>query len=180
MRPDSTDFSKEWLRENTRPNAEVVLLLLLGSLAALIAAYIAEYAFKLQPCHLCLYQRIPYALVVVLCGICLFLRGKPWTIRIFMSLCLLLLLGEVALAAYHVGVEQGIFEGLTGCSGNIPEGKVTLEELRGQIMAATEVARCDKPAFVFLGISMAGWNVMYALGLTLMGFWTWVRRGVTL
>lgn len=139
-----------------------IQFLILASVVALATAYIAEYAFNLKPCHLCLFQRIPYALVMVLAGVGFMTRHKPPFFTAVLWGCILLFIVEVGLAGYHTGVEYGVFKGLEGCSsGDIPEGGLSLEALRQQILTS-EVVRCDQPSFVFLGISMAGWNTLYA------------------
>lgn len=177
MRPDSAEFSNNWFRTNMRHCRKALLLILLGSMAALIAAYVAEYAFGLKPCPLCLYQRIPYAVAVILCGIGLYWRRKAWLLRSLLFLSLIALLTGSGLAFYHVGVEQGIFKGLEGCTTILPEGELTIEQLREQILEATDAARCDKPEFIFLGVSMAGWNVVYSFMLFLLAAVMWIRGG---
>jgi Disulfide bond formation protein DsbB. len=64
-----------------------------------------------------------------------------------------------SIAIFHVGVEEKWWQGLASCGG-APTPK-TLEELRAQLMTAP-VVRCDEAAFRFLGLSMAGWNVIWA------------------
>lgn len=71
---------------------------------------------------------------------------------------------NAGIAFFHTGVEQHWWAGLETCSGGGSEPQ-TLEELRQQLFTAP-AARCDTPAFVFMGLSMAGWNVLYCLGLS--------------
>lgn len=175
MRPDGVAYSKGWFKAKRRSYADLLLLMLLGSLVALITAYVAEYGFGLKPCPLCLYQRIPYAVAVVFCGIGLCFLRYSWVIRPLLVLSFLAVLIGAGLAAYHVGVEQGIFAGLEECTSHLPSGTLTLEALKEQIMQATVAARCDKPAFTFLGLSMAGWNFLYAIGLSVLGMIRWWR-----
>ena len=147
---------------------QVIQLLTLASIIALATAYIAQYLFGLKPCALCLYQRIPYAVIIVM-GLAAFpFRSAPRILRGIMWLCFVLMIVELGAAGYHVGVEYGVFEGLEGCSGAVSDRPLTLEEIREQLMAETEAVRCDTPAFMFLGLSMAGWNKVYALALLLV------------
>ena len=69
-------------------------------------------------------------------------------------------IGVVGIAIFHVGVEQGWWQGTAACTGASTAG-MTTEELTQAIMNAP-VTRCDEPAFVFLGISMAGYDAIYA------------------
>ncbi len=144
------------IKENKR------LLLLIGVLLPLAGAYIAQYGFGLQPCILCLYQRIPYAVMAVLLIILLVI--KKHLSKKLLCIFLLLSLTEVMIAGYHVGVEQGIVVQEVGCADE-SLALNSIEELRAQLLAKPNVA-CDKPAFVFMGLSMAAWNVFYALILS--------------
>lgn len=132
------------------------LLTCATSIAAIMIAYISEYGFGLEPCPLCLYQRIPYALLAI-CGFALWQWNKP----IFIPLIITLLSVEIGLAAYHMGIEYQWWQGLTSCSGSLKAN--TIEELRMQI-ASAPTARCDEPAFTFI-LSMAGWNMVYATSI---------------
>jgi disulfide bond formation protein DsbB len=107
---------------------------------------------------LCLYQRIPFFVVLVISLISLFLKGKLRLLLV--ALCgVILLIGSVV-AFYHVGVEQGVFELSSGCEDTLAAPS-TIEEMTAQILGKPHVP-CDKPQFVFLGISMAGWNFLFS------------------
>ncbi len=134
-------------------------LLLVVALFSLASAYTAEYGFGLKPCELCLYQRIPYAVVAVLGLVMLALRKNQKIAWLLLVLSAAVFAAGAALAFFHVGVEQHWWKGLEGCSGGAIAN--TIEDLRAQIMGAP-VVRCDQPAFVFLGISMAGYNVLWS------------------
>lgn len=133
------------------------LLLIIFSAAALLGAYISQYVFDMEPCILCLYQRIPHFVVIFLASISLKMDGMAASITVFLS-GLVLLVGA-AIAGYHVGVENGIFEMSSGCTDIIASG--SFEEMRNAVLGSPSVP-CDKPQFVFLGISMAGYNLIYS------------------
>jgi disulfide bond formation protein DsbB len=142
----------------------IPLLVAFASITALVAAFVAEYGFDLQPCVLCLYQRWPYGIAIVLA--LLALSGRP-PLKVFGLACAATALTVGAgIAAFHVGVEQGWWQGTAACSGTVATPD-SIEELRKQLMAAP-VVRCDEPAFVLFGISMAGYNFMYALALAVI------------
>ena len=155
------------------PQTNIASFLGFFSVAALFFAYISQYIFGMEPCMLCLYQRIPYFLVIILSALSLFVRGN---VRLILfSICGAILLAGGAIAFYHVGIEQGVFELSSGCDvgAALPS---TLEEMTSQIMGKPNV-ECDKPQFVFMGISMAGWNFFFssAIGVItlLMVLRTW-------
>lgn len=124
---------------------------------ALGGAFIVEYGFGYKPCILCLYQRIPYAIIIVLSLIAL--RLPLWWQHKIVWLCITLFVVEAGLAIHHVGVEQQWWQFVGGCQGGVAD---SLEDLRSQIFGNI-APPCDEPALVILGLSMAGWNVVYAL-----------------
>ncbi|MEO0402701.1 MAG: disulfide bond formation protein B, partial [Pseudomonadota bacterium] len=91
---------------------------------------------------------------------------------VFVPVPALLALGALAALAtagvggYHVGVEQGWWQGPTSCS-SAPVGSVDADALFDQIMSAPLV-RCDDIAWQLAGISMAGWNMILSLGLAVI------------
>jgi len=141
----------------------------LASAAALAGALVSQFVFNLHPCHLCLYQRLPYSAAILLLTPLFFYKLIPLERAkiIFLVLAVIFLI-NVGLAGYHAGVEQKWWAGPTDCtSGANPD---TIEALTQAILNA-ETVRCDEPAFVFLGLSMAAWNMLYSLGLCGVALW---------
>lgn len=146
--------------------SHLLLFLLTASILALIGAYISQYAFDLQPCILCFYQRKPFFAVAVLTGLALFIPQLKKRQQLIIMISMLLLMVNAFLALYHAGVEKKIFTGPAYCT-DITIAVTDIEELR-QALAASQIVRCDQPSFIFLNISMAGWNVIYCLLLVLI------------
>ena len=121
-------------------------------------AYIAQFGFGLEPCVLCLYQRIPYALVAVL-GFTGLMR--PHLSPKLLVLAALVFASGAVIAAYHVGVEQHWWASATGCSGNTSKTTSTLDLI--QSMQVKPPKACDAVDWTMLGISMAGWNVLFSI-----------------
>lgn len=128
-------------------------------LVTLLAVYLSEYGFGLIPCPLCFYQRYPYiaALLLSLMGeyVITARHNKTW-LGLTIAGCFFL---SAAIALYHVSIEQGFMAVPSGCTEN--QFADSIEALRLQL-EATPATRCDIPAFVFLGLSMAGWNVLWS------------------
>lgn len=141
-----------------------LIFLLLASITALSGAYISQYVFGLLPCPLCLYQRIPFFLVIFLTLLAIFAVKEEKSQKNILKIALLALIFNGFLAAYHVGVEQGLFV-FDKCADDISNA-LTLEELKQQILQKVAV-RCDEPQFILFGLSMAAWNVIYCFGLVL-------------
>jgi disulfide bond formation protein DsbB len=144
------------------------ILIAAASAAILAAVFISQYGFGLEPCHLCLWQRLPYAIVLGLSPVAALVWQKQRFQPIILSIYGMVLLAGGALALYHVGIEQHWWAGTESCGSNDALVR-TVEELRAALVGKP-VARCDQPSFVFLGLSMAGWNLIAALGLAGFSF----------
>ncbi len=150
----------------------LALFLLLVTVAGLGGAYVMQYGFELEPCQLCLYQRYPYMAALPVLGIGL-ASGR---LRAALVAALLLYLLDAGIALFHTGVEAGIFSLPEGCAASGPAG--SLDELRAQLLAT--VPRCDRPAAIIFGLSIAAWNAVFALGLAaLAGFALWRGKDET-
>ncbi|MEX2644146.1 MAG: disulfide bond formation protein B [Acetobacterales bacterium] len=150
-------------RTDAGPSPRLLAAALLAAAAApLAAAYAAQYLGGLQPCVLCLYQRVPFAVVAVLALAAL---AMPRLLRPLLWLSAAALACGAVIAAYHVGVEQRWWESfLAGCGGGATAGAQTVEELRAALLETPPV-RCDAVAWSLFGISMAGYNVFYSLAV---------------
>ncbi len=135
------------------------------SCVAIGLAYIAQYVFGLQPCVLCIYQRIPFYITIAI-GIISFYFSikKRYGISAFLiALSGITFLFNSGLAFFHTGVEQKWWKGFSGCSA--PDfSKMTPAEMAEAIRNMPTVF-CDKIAWEMFGLSMANYNVIVCLGL---------------
>lgn len=132
-----------------------------ASTCILALALIGQYGFKLYPCHLCLYQRYPYATIILLSLAGAYLTRSPRAHLYLALLCGVLFVADAGIATYHAGVEQGIFPGPSGCT-NLSAGDAqTVEQMLAAIKKAPLVT-CDQPMLTVLGLSMAAWNAVAA------------------
>lgn len=140
---------------------------------ALSMAFIAEHVFGLLPCILCVYQRVPYAIIIVLGFLGALMAGRsPSASGGMVGLISLSFLANSLIAFYHSGVERhwwkSIFE---SCAAPELEGSIT--DVLAKIQAAPAV-RCDEipwadPVF---GLSMANYNVVFCFGLGMFALWS--------
>ena len=137
-----------------------------GSLVILLAAFGFQYIGELAPCKLCLWQRYPHGLAIVL--VVIFARVKH---RLLLWLGGVASLSTAAIAAYHSGIEQKWWQGPDTCTSGSIDGLST-EQLMAQIMAAP-IIRCDEIAWSFLSLSMASWNLIASLLLAALWFYAW-------
>jgi disulfide bond formation protein DsbB len=145
----------------------VFAMLGLASAAMLGGAFAFQYIGGLEPCVLCWWQRYPYGVVIGLAVIGGILARSPapamGPLAALMGISALALFADAAIAGFHVGVEQKWWQGTQGCAGAV--GAESLEALRNQLLAQ-KVVRCDEIAWSLAGISMAGYNMLAALGLS--------------
>ena len=153
-------------KDYQRAAAVIVFL----SFAALASALTGQYIFGLNPCELCIYQRIPYVFTIAF-GLIAYgaARQDKGIAKFFLVMAGLTFLVGASIASFHVGVEQKWWAGLDSCGGSGNDADMTLEELRALVLSAP-VVRCDEVAWSFLGISMAGYNAIYSFALAVYSF----------
>lgn len=138
----------------------IALLIIAGSAGALGYALYSQYYGGYQPCELCIWQRYAFGVAIGFAVIALFTDA-----RFFVQLAAVALWGNAMIALYHFGIEQHWWQGLQTCSSPAMGG--SLDDLRAEIENAV-VVRCDDMGWTFLGVSMAGWNVLYSGGLGIL------------
>lgn len=149
---------------------QLVPALVVGvSLTALAVAYASQVWGGLEPCVLCIYQRYAYAAAVAFGLAALMLGGRPERRRPFLVLAGLAFVGGAGIAAFHVGVEQLWWRGTDGCHAPALDLSLSKEALRDQLLNSDFVA-CDQIPWSFLGLSIAGYNVILSLVLAGLSF----------
>ena len=149
----------DFIRQN--PERSLVIAAGVVSSTFLVAALIGQYGFNLHPCELCIAQRVPYIMIMLVgAAACLGIRSQQLLDRLVL-LCALLFFIDGSIAIYHAGVELGVFPGPSGCTNNDKPG-ASLEEMRAAIMNA-QLVPCDQPMAYILGLSMATWNAAAAM-----------------
>ena len=138
-------------------------MVLLASLAVLGTALLSQYWGGLVPCELCLLQRWPWRVAIVLAAVAFLIGDRiPFTVTA-LTIALVFFI-SAGLGFYHVGVEQHWFAGPTACSASAGLTATTIEELRRQLEAAP-VVMCDQVQWALFGVSLAGWNMVASLAL---------------
>ena len=140
--------------------------------ATLAGAWYMQLVWGLQPCELCLKQRYAYYAIVPL-GLLVALLASRGVARPLLVaglvLIALLALGNAGLGVYHSGVEWGFWQGPTECTGpvgNFGSAGSLLEQLD-----KVKVVRCDEVQYRFLGLSLAGYNVLISLLMAAVAAW---------
>jgi disulfide bond formation protein DsbB len=142
------------------------LLVAIGGAATILGAYFFQYVLKYPPCPLCLDQRIPYYIAIPLSVLIAISAGRAPRALLLAGLgvvALTMLIGA-GLGAYHSGIEWKWWPGPADCSGPL-DNLGTSGGVLGQLQSIN-VVRCDEAAWRFLGLSLAGYNVLISLVLS--------------
>ena len=133
------------------------------SLISLISAFFIEYALGYQPCNLCLIQRIPYGLSIILI-ILNYLQRKN---EVFFILLLILIFSfSLIISFYHFGIEQGFFEESTVCGVKNTSDIISKEEILKQLQEKT--VSCKDVTFRIFGFSLTTFNIVISLILVII------------
>ena len=152
-----------------RTAAGAALAVFVISLATLLGAWYFQFVLGYPPCPLCLQQRIPYYVVIAL-SLLLAIAVRAGAPRRLIAagfvVILIAVLCGAALGVYHAGVEWHFWPGPPDCSGPLADlnsGGSLLDQLN-----SVHVVRCDQAAWRFLGISLAGYNVLISLAMAVL------------
>ena len=128
-----------------------------------ISALIIQYWLGHEPCKLCLYERVPYFLsILLLIKILLFKKNEKITLLILS----LVFVGSSALAFYHFGIEQGFFSESLLCKAEDLSKILSKEQLLEQLKQNS--VSCKDVSFRILGLSLAAINTVFSLFLSVI------------
>ena len=132
-------------------------------LLAIISAVIIQYWLGHEPCKLCLYQRIPYFLAILLIIKIFFFKKYE---KITLLILSLIFIGSTALAFYHFGIEQGFFNESLACTA--PDLSKTLSKEQLMELLKQNSVSCKDVSFKILGLSLAAINTIFSLVLSVI------------
>ena len=144
-------------------NKMIFNLILSFSIFALIAAYFIQYVLKHQPCNLCLIERIPYILSIIVTSICLFTKKFEKMSLIILSL---IFFSATLVAFYHFGIEQGFIKESLVCDLNNESNNLSKEALLNQLK--TMPVSCKDVTFKIFGLSLATFNIFISFILSII------------
>ena len=129
----------------------------------IISAVIIQYWLGHEPCKLCLYQRIPYFLAILLIIKIFFFKKYE---KITLLILSLIFIGSTALAFYHFGIEQGFFNESLACTA--PDLSKTLSKEQLMELLKQNSVSCKDVSFKILGLSLAAINTIFSLFLSVI------------
>ncbi len=159
-------------RGEANPALMAALAITAIAAATLAGAWFFQLVLDIRPCPLCLEQRYAYYLAVPLGALIAIAAAKDAPrAAVIAGLAILALaaLGNAWLGTYHAGVEWHLWQGPTDCTGpigNLGSAGNLLERLD-----TVKVIRCDEVQWRFLGISLAGYNVLISLLMAAIAAW---------
>ena len=136
-------------------------LILLFSIFALIAAYFIEYVLGHQPCNLCLIERIPFVIAIIIILFCLYFKKLEKLSFIFLSSIFFI---ATLISFYHFGIEQGFIKESLVCDLNNPGNELSREALLNQLKEMP--ISCKNVTFKIFGLSLATFNVFISIILS--------------
>jgi disulfide bond formation protein DsbB len=159
-------------RRAADPATVAALAIAAVAAATLAGAWFFQLVLDIRPCPLCLEQRYAYYLAVPLGALVAFAasRGAPRPLLLAgLAILALAALANAWLGGYHAGVEWKFWPGPTDCSGPVVDLGSAGTLL--QRLDTVKVIRCDEVQWRFLGLSLAGYNVLISLAMALMAVW---------
>ena len=132
------------------------------SFIALVSAYFIEYILGHQPCNLCLYERIPYFLAILI--VLINYKYNKLEKYIILSLAIIFLIATI-LSLYHLGIEQGFIQESLLCDlekgANIFDKDEILKQLQQKNIS------CKDVTFQIFGLSLTSYNIIISILLTI-------------
>ena len=138
-------------------------LIFIISLISLISAYFIEYILGHQPCNLCLIERIPYILSIILIFINYMNKKNE---KIIILLLMLIFIFSFSISVYHFGIEQNFFEESLVCGSKGEINNISKEELL--LLLSEKIVSCKDVTFRVFGLSLTSINILLSFMITLI------------
>jgi len=137
-------------------------LILFVSFVALLSAFFIEYILGHQPCNLCILERIPYVIAIVI--ILLNYKFSQFE-KIFLVLLVIVFLTATILSVYHFGIEQGFIEESLVCDLKNGSEATSKEEILKQLQE--QKVSCKDVTFKIFGLSLTTYNIVISTLITI-------------
>ena len=144
-------------------NKKILISILIFVSLILTSAFIIQYELGHEPCKLCLYERIPYFLSILLIMKIFFIRGYEKITLLILSLVFVV---SSVLAFYHFGIEQGFFNESLACTAKNLSETLSKEQILEQLKQST--ISCKNVSFKMFGFSLAAINSIFSFILSVI------------
>jgi len=140
----------------------LIKLIFLISIVALASAFFIEYKLGHQPCNLCVLERIPYLLAIIL----ILLNYKFNHLeKYFLILLIALFFIATILSLYHLGIEQGFIQESIVCDLKSGSNLLSKEDILKQLQEKS--VSCKDVTFKIFGLSLTTYNILISLLITI-------------
>ena len=136
----------------------LIKIILLVSIVALASAFFIEYILDHQPCNLCIFERIPYLLAIII--ILLNFKFNQFE-KFFILLLIIVFLFGAILSLYHLGIEQGFIQESLVCDLKSGSNLLSKEEILEQLQEKN--VSCKDVTFKIFGLSLTSYNILISL-----------------
>ncbi len=146
------------------------------------SALVSQYGFGMHPCKLCITQRWPYAIAIVLSAVLFFVHQKERVAMLLLGLLFGTFAFEAGLALFHMGVEYKWWEYASDCTATAIKPHATITDMLAALRKAPTV-RCDERVPFLFGMTMAFYNMIVSAilaGLALTATWFTYQRSSSL
>jgi len=144
-------------------NKNILNIILIFSIFALLAAYFIEYILGHQPCNLCLIERIPYLLAVIIIFLVYIFKKNE---KVYIILLSLVFISATLISFYHFGIEQGFFKESLVCNLDNNITSLSKEDLIKELQQQT--ISCKDVSFRIFNLSLATINTIISLVLSVI------------
>ena len=139
----------------------LIKLIFLISVIALVSAFFIEYVLGHQPCNLCILERIPYLLAIII--ILLNFKFSHYE-KFFILLLSIIFLAGAIISLYHLGIEQGFVQESLVCDLKSGSNLLSKEEILKQLQEKN--VSCKDVTFKIFGLSLTSYNILISLLIT--------------
>ena len=145
-------------------------IIFLFSFIALISAFFIEYILGHQPCNLCLIERIPYGLSIIMITAIFLIKKNQ---KFLVLLLIVTFIFSFAISFYHYGIEQGFFQESSICAAKDLTESINKEDLLRQLSEKT--ISCRDVTFRIFGLSLTSINIVISLIFTITLFKIFIK-----
>ena len=139
----------------------LIKLIFLISVIALVSAFFIEYVLGHQPCNLCILERIPYLLAIII--ILLNFKFSHYE-KFFILLLSIIFLAGAIISLYHLGIEQGFIQESLVCDLKSGSNLLSKEEILKQLQEKN--VSCKDVTFKIFGLSLTSYHILISLLIT--------------
>tara|TARA_B100000579_G_scaffold387980_1_gene360765 strand:- start:172 stop:654 length:483 start_codon:yes stop_codon:yes gene_type:complete len=140
----------------------LIKFIFLISIVALASAFFIEYKLGHQPCNLCILERVPYLLAIII--ILLNYRFIKFE-KYFLILLIIVFFVATVISLYHLGIERGFIQESVVCDLKNSSNLLSKEEILKQLQEKS--VSCKDVTFKIFGLSLTTYNILISLLITI-------------